>query len=409
MIKITHLSHHYLNKIKRAIYISTKGAVKALPPSIISLPIIAQCNHRCKFCEINGVEAKLKQSGKRYQANIMTLSQVKLFTRFIAKAEFIDFGDLTALGEPLLSPHFKKIIKYIRKINKFAAINITTNASFLNPSLAKFLVRQRPLNITFSLHALSEKIYKKLMGKDFEQVIKNIKYFCRTAKKYQKIKTEINFGLGKHNYTDGEKILTFAKKHGINVIHIYPYYKSPNTFIKDVSLYSNPKLANKTLDKFYKKAKRIGQRLYPPKPAYIKKTMRVTSSKKSVYKGGCLAPFKYFILKSDPFNKNKIALSVCNRIVPFHIDLNKKIKKEDLDWAWNHPFFKELRLADKKNVPAICQFCKNPQTPYLRSLDHKVYKQKRDKLVKKTLHKWQFKKFSPNHSIKLLSKNIFSI
>jgi len=402
-------SNHILNRLIKAVYIKTRGLISVPTPSIISLPIIAQCNHRCQFCEINGVEAKLKQLGKKYQTNAMTISQIKLFTHQIAKANYIGLGNLTALGEPLLSPHFKKIIKYVRKINKFATINITTNASLLNSDLAEYLVKQEPLNITFSLHAVSENIYEKLMGKDCEQVIKNIIHFCETAKKHQRIKTEINLGLGKHNLSDAEKILIFAQKHGINTIHIYPYHKSSNKLTKDVSIYSSPKLTNKTLDRIYKKAKKIGQELYPPKPAYIKTTTKIISSKKSVYKENCSAPFNYYILKSDPFNKNKIALSVCNRIVPFHIDLNKNVAEKDLNWAWNHPFFKELRLANKKNVPAICQFCKNPQTQHLRSLDYEMYKRKRDKLVKEALEKWQSVKYSPNHSIKLLSKNIFSI
>jgi len=409
MDSLVQLSNHILNDFQKAVYIKTRGAISAPPPSIISLPIIAQCNHRCQFCEINGVEAKLKQFGRKYQANILTLSQIKLFSHFIARADFVDFGDLTALGEPLLSPNFKKIIKYVRKINKFATINITTNASFLSLDLTKLLVKQEPLNITFSLHAVSENIYEKLMGRDCKQVIKNIIHFCETAKKHQRIKTEINFGLGKHNFADAEKILIFAKKHGINTIHIYPYYKSPNRLVKDVSLYSNSKLANATLERIYKKAKKIGQKLYPPRPAYIKTTIKTISSKKSAYKESCSAPFNYFILKSDPFNKDKIALSICNRIVPFHVDLSKNITEEDLNWAWNHPVFKELRLVDKKNMPVICQFCKDPQTPHLRSLDYKSYKRKRDKLVKETLQKWKSVKFSPNHSIKLLSKNIFSI
>ena len=375
-------------------------------PTTISLPLTAQCNHRCLFCEIRGTEQKIKNEGKKYQANLLDIKDIKPFESFIKSAHSIDMGGLTALGEPFLSPNFSQVIKYLRKINQHARIQITTNAALLTEEKKKLLISSAPLDLTFSLHAISQKTYHKLMGKDFERVIKNIHFFCQKSQNNSQISKTINFGFGKHNYQDGEKIIDFAKKNKIDLVHIYPYYKSPNAITEDVSFYANPQKANLVLDKIYQKAEKIGQKLSPIKPSYISKK---SPKKQSVYSGGCLHPFNSFILKADPYNKNQMALCVCNRIVLFQVNFKKTIDRSDLEWAWQHPAIKAMRQAKPGQIPLICQFCQNPKTPFLHSLNYQRYKKQRDKAVESFLKQFQFNKYSPNKSIELLSKNIYSI
>ena len=323
----------------------------------------------------------------------------------IKQADFIDFGGLTALGEPLLSPHFKEIICYIRKINKSATLSITTNAVLLDKEMSIFLINQAPLKITFSFHAVSQQVYQRLMGRDFKKVKFNLETFCWLGKNNKSVIKIINFGIGKHNYQESLKLIDFAKKNQIDTIQIYPYYKSPNSFIRDVSLYHNPALANQTLKKVYRYAKTVGQKLSPDKPQLVNKVSKL----KTKYQGGCLSPYNYFILKADPLHQNRLALGICNRIMLFLVDYSKKITKKDLLWAWLHPAIRDLRLAKPGTIPEICKFCKDPQTAVMRSTDYQQYKKSRDRLVENHLTKWQSAKHSPNKSIVLLKENVFTL
>ena len=379
---------------------------KAGAPKLVSLPVIAGCNYRCNFCEINGVDGYLKSVGEKYQRNQMSVEQVLKFKEFITNARDIDFGGLTALGEPFLSTNIIEIIKTIREINKQAILLITTNGRLLTPAIADQLLKYAPLYITFSLHAATEETYSKVMGSGFETVVENIRYLNSKAATLYNFGSSINFCLGRFNYQDAEKIVFLAKELKIRAVHMYPYYKSTNKFMDDVSLYANPDTANQALDAAYKLANQIGQKLVPAQPLYIHNFSKLTDTG-STYAGGCKSPYNDLIMKSTPTMENKISFGVCNRIVLFTSDYKQEITSADLNWMWHHPAMEALRHAEE--IPMICKFCKNPSTAALRSLDHNEYKTRRDAAVKDHLSKWQSDRISPSGSIELLAENIFSL
>lgn len=375
-------------------------------PKLVSLPVIAQCNYRCSFCEINGVDGYLKTIGKKYQRNQMSVEQVLQFEKYIKRAQDIDIGGQTALGEPFLAGNFIDILKTVRKLNRRAVFHITTNGRLMTPDVVDVLLQNGPLYITFSLHAATEEVYSKVMGNGFEKVIQNIRYFSQKAAGRYNISSAFNFGLGKFNYQDAEKIVSLAKELNIRSVHMYPYYKSPNKFMEDVSLYANPDLANQALEAAYKLAMQIGQKMSPDQPAYIQNYDEL-NQKESTYEGGCRYPYENLIMKSTPTLENKISFGVCNRIVLFVAGLNMEITPSDLNWMWHHPALEALRHSEE--IPAICKFCKSPSTASLRSLDYEEYKRRRDVAVKEHLSKWQSDKFSPSGGIELLAENIFSL
>ena len=376
-------------------------------PKNLSFPLTAQCNYRCGFCEIVGVNGLLRSQGLPYNANPMTAEHFRPFSPLIQVANSIDFGGMTGLGEPLLSPHRESVIRAIRDLNRAAMLCLTTNASLLKPEVSDLLARNAPLHVTFSLHAASPEVYGRMMGPHFEHVIKNIRYFCRKTRTMSGVRTRINFGFGKFNYMDAEAIVLLAQDLGIDAVNMYPYYKSPNRFVEDMSLYSDPELANRTLDAAYQMARQTGQRMIPPQPAYLQPNAARPTPGQS-YTGGCRLPFENFILKSAPLLKDRTAFCVCNRIVLFTCRLDKELPFEDIVWMWNHPALNALRFPQGR-VPEICRFCKSPDTSWLRSLDQEEYKRRRDQGVREHLARYQDDKISPSQSIELLSENIFSI
>jgi MoaA/NifB/PqqE/SkfB family radical SAM enzyme len=377
-------------------------------PKNIAFPLTGQCNYRCGFCEIVGVSGLLKSQGLPYNANLMTAEYLQPFSPLIQMAHSIDFGGMTGLGEPLLSPHIESIVRAIRDLNRTVTLCLTTNASLLTPEVSDLLVRNAPLHMTFSLHAASAEVYGKMMGPRFEQVIANIEYFCRKAQTTPGMRTTINFGFGKLNYMDAETIVSLAHDLGVDAVNIYPYYKSPNKFVEDMSLYSDPERANRTLTAAYRMAGQLGQCMFPPQPAYLRPDAARPTPGQSCYTGGCRLPFENYILKSAPSLKDRIAFCVCNRITLFTCCLDRELPFEDILWMWNHPALNDLRFP-KGHVPEICRFCRSPETPWLRSLDQEEYKRRRDRAVREHLAMYQSDKIAPNQSIELLSENIFSI
>lgn len=392
---------------RRSYYAFVYRGGKASWPRFLAFPLTAQCNYRCGFCEIIGTEHALKAKGLPYHANPMTVEHIQPLDLFVRGVDAVDFGGLTGLGEPLLSPHLMPIIHKIRQLGRTATLRVTTNGYLLKPEVADALIQQSPLSVTFSLHAASAQVYSQNMGKHFDQVVENIRYFCRQASRVSNASTAINFGLGKFNYMDADKIITLAKDLGIGIVCIYPYYKSPNKFMEDVSLYSDPDLANRALDAAYRLARQVGQPVSPSQPAYLRPDMaRPTGA--STYRGGCFLPFENFILKSVPQIKDRMGFCVCNRIVLFTLRMDQEVTFDDILWMWNHPALNALRFP-QEHVPEICQFCKSPATSWLRSLDQDAYKRQRDQAVQEHLARYQADKFSPSQSIELLSGNIFSV
>jgi len=404
-------------------------------PNFVALPVIAQCNYRCSFCEINGIDKKLKQQGKKYQRNVMTAENIGAFTSFLKTAAVVNLGGRTNVGEPLYAPTFDDVVRKIRSINRNIVIDLSTNGLLLTKERADFLLSNAPIAITFSMHAATPETYAAVMGpgnKDrFERVVENIRYFC-SARVGKQTRVNVNFGIGKLNYHVAVDAVRLTKRLGADSMTVYLYYKSPNAFEEDVSLYNDVELANNTLQAVYNEAAKVGLQLDPQKPSFIEETRPniaanvvsasdIISGKQSLaktgtqppverYAGGCNEPFSSLVLKSDPSRGGKAAVAVCNRISPMIADLSL-LKEEDISWAWHHPLFNQMRLPNPLSVPPICSMCKDPDTKWLRSLDQEGYKKKRDDAVRQTLAPFQNDALisSPNGAIKLLSQNIFSI
>ena len=382
-----------------------------LNPNFIAIPITSACNYRCKFCEVSGVSDMLKNCNRKYQKNSMSLESIQKFEPMIKTAGVVNLGGRTGPGEPLLAKNFEDSVREIRRINRNVVIDLTTNGSLLTKEKSEFLVSLAPIAITFSIHAATPESYSDIMAtseKAFHRVVENIVNFCRAAQGKQ-VQISFNFGFGKKNYQDIEGIISFARKLGIHFVTVFPYYKSPNKFMEDVSLYDNIELANETLRKAYHLAAQIGQRLNPPEPNFLKDKEEL-SKKELDYSGGCQEPFTSFLLKGDMYNSGKAGFCVCNRIMLAHVDIDD-FTSDDLYWAWHHPIVNMLRLPNPKDLPPICKFCKDPETPSLRSLDHEEYKKRRDKACKETLSMFQSKemKSSPSGAICLLEENVFSV
>lgn len=412
IIRASHLAIHDVKVVTgdirkmREVYLTR---IKHIPwTRLMAFPVTAQCNYRCNFCEVTGLHQWLSDNQQPYWANVLSVDHIRIFQDLIRLTDCIDFGGTTGYGEPLVSPHFPAIVREMRRLNHHATLSLTTNGFLLSHEIAELLMTLAPLHVTFSVHAATEDTYRTIMGTGYTRVIEQIRYFCRHATaRRNSIHTTLNFGVGKFNYQEAEAIVVLAKELGIDTLWLYPYYKSPNTFTEDVSLYATPAVANDTLDTAYQKAREIGQTIAPEDPLYLQPEEAVSTSSQP-YQGGCPFPFENFLLRSDPLHSQKIGFGVCNRIVPFLLDMKRTLTRRDLLWMWHHPVLEAMRCTHN-GVPEICAFCKHPETPHIRSLHHEEYVARRDQAIRDDLARFQDDTISPSGSIALQSEHIYTM
>lgn len=379
-------------------------------PTFLSLPLTAQCNLRCKFCEINGVDEHIKRSGGRYYSNHLSIEHIKKFAPLIKHANVINMGGVTSFGEPLMSPVFKDTLLYIRRINPRVRFEITTNGIRLNAPTARVIIDCQPASVTFSFHATKALTYETLMGKNFLKARQNLIRFCEMAQNTDKVTSSINFGIGVHNAEDALELPMLAKKWGVDTIHVYPYYKSPNAFVDDVSFYSNADTGNTLIKKVYENAHELGQNISPPIPLLIQGDDVLHGEGQWDYRSGkCPAACHNFVMKTIPTMNTSIAVSYCTRFMPFIFNYDKDIDMRDFKWVWNHPLANALRSLHGSDHPPICKFCRDSRSSVLRSVDNVRYALKRDKAIEATLLMYQENSISPSGSIRLTTQNISSL
>jgi wyosine [tRNA(Phe)-imidazoG37] synthetase (radical SAM superfamily) len=406
---ISRIIHYAIREMQVKAHMLIPAIFPIAAPKLIGLALTSQCNYRCSFCEINGVVNKLSQTNNDYQKNQMSMEFVKSLSPLLKKALTIDLGGITAIGEPLMAPDFQDICTYLRSINRSLRFHITTNGSLMKTAVTDTLLELVPLTVTFSLHAISENIYKQIMSNSFEKTIENIRYFCKKSQNNTLVEKHINFGVGTHNCDDGFKIIDFAKDNNIDFIHIYFYYQSPNDLSEKYSFYSDPEKGNEIIAAIYKHAEKSGIKMIPPEPPVLKPSCSPTiqNPTRCEISNRCQAPFDNLILKSNPFTKGKCGLCVCNRIIPFDIPINSPLKKEDIKWIWDHPLLQMLRYNPSKSP--ICTFCRSKETPFLRSTDYSTYSLRRDNAIKETLSQFQDYRVSPSGEVTLYSEHVYSI
>lgn len=153
-------------------------------PKISVVEITNACNYKCIFCPMNHSGKYIKKPITR-KKNFMSFEE---FKRIISKYKHLMYNvNLSAHGEPLLHPDFKKIIKYLH--NNHVSYSITTNASLLSEDISNALKKYPPAHIMISLYTLDPEKYKELtQNGDLKTTLKNINYFLDNSNPKTKIK-----------------------------------------------------------------------------------------------------------------------------------------------------------------------------------------------------------------------------
>jgi len=134
-------------------------------PRHIFIETTSTCNLKCKICPRN--------HGKTLIGHM----DFQLFKKIIDEAK--KYGPRTfslhLFGEPLLTPNFPKIIKYIKQADKNNTILLTTNGTLLNQEIGQALVKTQVDKISISFVSAEKNNYHQLTGMDkLETIEENI-------------------------------------------------------------------------------------------------------------------------------------------------------------------------------------------------------------------------------------------
>lgn len=173
-----------------------------------------QCNLRCKMCNIWRIPAQNRQDTLSCEKICETIKLLKnLGTR---KIHFSG-------GEILGLPDLKTIISYTVKLG--IQVNITTNGTLLNKTIARFLVDERVHTVNVSIDSADQKEHDKIRGKQgaFNASWKGITLLKeRKTKKGRGPKISINTVVTRKNIDTMDTLYKLLIMKGIDSWRILP-------------------------------------------------------------------------------------------------------------------------------------------------------------------------------------------
>lgn len=140
-------------------------------PWVINVDPASVCNFKCGYC--------FQSSGDMKNKGIMQWATYKKIIRDISEFDKpIKTLRLYAFGEPLLNPHFAKMVRHAKDKGVCGDIDTTTNASQLTKELTCDIIDAGLDRINISIIGVSSEQYKKFSNAkvDFDKLVENISY-----------------------------------------------------------------------------------------------------------------------------------------------------------------------------------------------------------------------------------------
>jgi len=181
-------------------------------PQEVGIEVTNSCNLQCIMCD----KWKWIKKDKRLGGNLTTQ---KLKSIFDEAAKIGVKSIILTGGEPTLRKDFCELIEYLSHLN--FNIAITTNGTYITSKMRELLIKNN-VKVFFSLHGSYAELCDKLEGKSgtFKKVIKNIRDFISTKKKYKdtRCKVAIRCVVQKENVSDLASLFKLADKLGVDMV-----------------------------------------------------------------------------------------------------------------------------------------------------------------------------------------------
>lgn len=226
---------------------SNKSIILKYRPVWLLIYVSDLCNLKCEMCPHHSGKINNFEYQKELHNKFINIEMVKKIYNRFPESIFVMLG---GVGEPLLHPQFKEIVKLTAKNKK--KINIITNGTLLNDDLIEFLMKEKMLNqISISLNASNGEEYTsicKVKSDVFNKTVLNIKKLVDAKKKYKSKAEIVVSGVCSHEFMSSSyKFLDFCDKLNVDRIDLHRYIdfdiKDALTDIDDF---------NDEIDKLYK-------------------------------------------------------------------------------------------------------------------------------------------------------------
>lgn len=148
---------------------------------------------------------------------------MKLYKKIIDEVSgYMELIYLHGLGEPLFHPNIFEMIKYAKE--KGLNVGLSSNATLLTPDFAKKIISSNLDYLILALDAATSETYSKVRGgKNFPQVIKNVKNYLKFKRKSEKSPfTVLQFVKLKINANEVKEFRKMWKNSGADVIRVKP-------------------------------------------------------------------------------------------------------------------------------------------------------------------------------------------
>jgi organic radical activating enzyme len=180
------------------------------PPLFITVETTNRCNFKCLMCVKNSIWQEPSRDFS--EDNLEKISST------LCKAETVF---LHGVGEPLLSPTFKKTIRLLPEDKPRA--NFNTNGSLLTDELLDLFMSGKVKEINVSLDAARKDTYKLIRNYDFEKVCNNIRKIVSRRNAEGKVHPEvwINMTLMQLNIEEASAFVDLASELGVNGIYFW--------------------------------------------------------------------------------------------------------------------------------------------------------------------------------------------
>ncbi len=165
------------------------------------------CNVKCIFC---------RSCHQKQDLSYFDEHMDEMLTSMLENTENVC---LSGVGECLVSPHSRKLIKRISELFPNIKFSLISNGILCDEkNLKEIGILDKLLSITISLHATKKATYDKLViGGDFEKVIKNLEFLSNLKKSGKLDKFIFNFVVNTYNYKEMADYVKMANKYGASV------------------------------------------------------------------------------------------------------------------------------------------------------------------------------------------------
>ena len=193
-----------------SLLISRKSRTLNLPhPNVIMLEVTNHCQLHCITC------AREYAFGHSMDIGHMDFSEAK---KIIDENHiYLDSIGLTGLGEPLLYPHLKQLIEYIREKNKGMLIFISTNAQHKKTVEILSSIADKIDTLQISIDGIGDTFERIRKNGDYVSFIKNCREIVKFSRSYR-FYIKLNMVVFEENYREMKDVIQFAKEYGINEV-----------------------------------------------------------------------------------------------------------------------------------------------------------------------------------------------